>query len=319
MKYLPEVGCQVSAVAAPHYNNGIWNIVQNIAGLRKEKAATLYHITGDVHYAVFAFPRNKTVLTIHDSGFVHQSNPFKRWFIRRIFLKWPVRYAAAVTTISEASKADIIRYTGCRPEKVVVIPNPIVSQIPVSEKGFHTQKPVILFIGSTPNKNLPRVIEALQGINCHLDVVGLIPPEQEAGLRAAAISFSAVSGISEAALVEKYRTCDLLLFPSLFEGFGLPILEAQQAGKPVITSARQPMQEVAGKGSCLVDPEDVAAIRAAVLRIIADEPYRQEIVRQGLLNLNRFAPASVSAQYLSLYQQLDKRNQPGSNSFPGKQ
>src|SRR5207248_4825780 len=125
--------------------------------------------------------------------------------------------------------------------------------------------PTLLFLGSTPNKNLPRVIESIKGIECTLHVVGKIPIEQEKELRLSEIEFVQSIGLTESQLADAYCESDLLMFPTLYEGFGLPILEAQKAGRVVLTSNLSPMKEVAGNAACLVDPNQIPSIKEGLL------------------------------------------------------
>ena len=209
-----------------------------------------------------------------------------------------------VTTISEQTKKDIIKFTGCAPEKVRVIHNPLPEQIYYEPRPFNVARPVLLFLGSTPNKNLARAIEAIKGMSCVLDIVGLIPePEQEL-LRRYDIQYVQSARLSEQELAQKYVTCDVLLFPTLFEGFGLPIIEAQKAGRPVLTSNLSPMKEVAGGGACLVDPVNVDSIKEGLTKIINDEAYRHQLVQKGFDNIKRFEPQKIAADYYSLYKEI---------------
>jgi len=305
MKETALAGWDIQRVEVPWYSSGIIKVLRNIIFLRSEKAE-LYHITGDIHYAVFAFPRRKTILTIHDSVFVYQTKGLKRWVFLHLFLKWPARYANVITTISEQSKTDIVKFSNCDPSKIKVIPDPLNSYISFSEKAFNKSKPVILFIGSTPNKNLPRVLDAITGMSCHLELIGKFPKEQLERIRQLKISHSVSVGISEEELNSKYGEADILLFPSLFEGFGLPIVEAQQAGKVVITSNIGPMNEVAGKGACIVDPMSVESIREGLMKVISDEQYRERLINLGSENCKRFTTKSISAAYNAVYDKILK-------------
>jgi len=303
VKRTANEGWKVMTTYVPRVSSSLLNIFRNIWWLRKEKAH-LYHITGDIHYAVFAFPRRKTVLTIHDSVFIYQTKGFKRWVMLHLFLKWPVSYATAVTTISEKSKSDIVKYGRCNPEKVTVIPDPINNHISFSKKGFNKTQPEILFIGSTPNKNIERTIEALKGIPCRLNIVGRVDEKLIEKIKANGIVHNISFNLTEEELNRKYAESDILLFPSLFEGFGLPILEANQAGRPVITSNISPMKEVAGDAACLVNPEDAGSIREGLLKVVGDENYRSRLIAAGQENLKRFQVEAISRKYSDLYQIL---------------
>ncbi|HLI93840.1 MAG TPA: glycosyltransferase family 1 protein [Puia sp.] len=293
----------VRRVVAPSGGSSLPAIVRNLRVARRVRA-DIYHVTGDLHYLTLGLPRKRTILTIHDCVFLYQTKGVKRLLLKWLFLSWPVRHCALVTTISESTRQDIIRHTGCAPGKVVVIPNPVDSKISFSSRPFHGEEPVFLFLGSTPNKNLLRTIPALEGIPCLLDVVGDISTEAIAQLQRHKIRYRQASNLTDEEVAEKYCGADVVLFPSTFEGFGLPVIEAQQAGRPVVTSDLDPMREVAGAAACLVDPYAVEAIREGILRVVHDREYREELVRKGFENVKRFATAAIVHQYVSCYQGL---------------
>jgi glycosyltransferase involved in cell wall biosynthesis len=287
----------------PYYTSSLLRIIANLFSA-ETRNADIFHVTGDIHYMVLALPGKKTVLTIHDSVFIRNTTGLKRILFKWLFLKLPVKVSHQVTTISEKSKQEIIQYTRCNPDKILVIPNPVRQNIPCIEKQMDKQAPVFLFIGSTANKNLPRVLEALKGIPCRLDIVGRIPEDQLLMMERFQIRFRSFEQLSETAMNERYSACDIVLFPSTYEGFGLPIIEGQKAGRPVLTSNLSPMKEVAGGAACLVDPEDIQSIRSGIQKLIADDTYRAELIRKGSVNVEQYSPEQIAAQYIAVYRKL---------------
>jgi glycosyltransferase involved in cell wall biosynthesis len=293
----------VQSSCVPFYTSSVNNIFRNISFARKIRG-DVFHVTGDVHYVVLGLPGEKTILTIHDNVYIRYSKGPKRFFFKWIFLKLPVGRCRFVTTISEKSKNEIVKYTGCNPDKVVVIPNPLNEHIYFIERNFNAANPVLLFIGSTPNKNLERVIRALKGISCTLEIIGRISEEHVALLKECGISYRQFIRLSDQEVADRYAACDMVVFASLYEGFGLPILEGQKAGRPILTSNISPMKEVAGEGACLVDPEDVESIRSGINKVIADGNYRDCLIQKGFENIKQYDVRKIADQYLKLYETI---------------
>lgn len=106
-------------------------------------------------------------------------------------------------------------------------------------------------------------------------------------------------------MMDMYIEADVMLFPSTYEGFGLPIIEAQATGRVVITSQLEPMLSVAGNAACFVDPYSVDSIRSGIQKIIESESYRNELIQKGFRNIERFQLEKVKKQYSDLYKQLE--------------
>jgi glycosyltransferase involved in cell wall biosynthesis len=283
------------------------SILQNLWQAWKHKS-DVYHITGDVHYLVLSLPKRRTLLTIHDCVFLHSSKGLKGYLLKKLFLDWPVRRAGLISTISEKSKQEIISHTGCNPEKIVVIPNPVDKHIYYQPKTSLSSIPKLLFIGATPNKNLERVLESLKGLTCELLLIGSYNEEQLAHIRASGVAHVIRSGISDAEMADAYAACDVVLFPSLYEGFGLPVIEGQQAVRAVLTSNIEPMASLSGEGALLVDPYNPAAIRTGLELLIREDAYRNALIQKGRENVRRYQVDTIAEAYGSLYRQLGSKH-----------
>jgi glycosyltransferase involved in cell wall biosynthesis len=266
------------------------------------------HITGDVHYLAFLLPRDRTVLTIHDCRSMIRLHGLRRRIFQCFWLKIPVARAGLVTVVSEQTREEVLRYTRCPESKIRVIPNPVSNALRPLPLTFRSERPTILQVGTADNKNLTRVAEALAGISCTLRIVGQPGPETEAALRRSGIDYSSCAGVSDEQLAEEYATADMVVFCSTYEGFGMPIVEANAVGRPVVTSDREPMRSVAGTAACLVDPCDVASIRAGVLKVIHGPAYRASLIEKGWENVKRFQPEVIAAGYLTVYRELAERS-----------
>jgi glycosyltransferase involved in cell wall biosynthesis len=282
--------------------------LKNILFLRKQAQlrddGMLFHVTGDIHYTVFALPRRRTILTVHDCVFMENYTGVKRWLLKKILLDWPIAYTKYVTAISQKTKDDIIQLTGCAAEKIRVIPNPVAEHIHYERKEFNTKKPVLLFLGSTTNKNLDRVIPAIKDISCHLHIVGKPTDIQREALKKEGISHTIEYGLTDLELANRYTTADIIMFPSLYEGFGLPITEGYKAGRVVLTSNISPLKEVAAGAACLVDPASINSIKEGVIRLMNDKEYREELIGKGFHVVQQYLPEQIAQQYFNLYKEV---------------
>lgn len=289
----------------PHPSRGLVPRLRNLWSAWRASRGRICHLIGDVHYLALVLPRHRFVLTVHDCGVLHRLRGWRREVVRLLWYVWPVRRAAVVTTISETTREDLCRWLGPGlADKIQVVPNCVRAEFVPTPKAWDDAAPVILQVGTGWNKNLQRVGEALRGLACRWWIVGPVDTGQRAVLESLELDFECLGKLSDVALAETYQRCDLLVFVSLFEGFGLPILEAQATGRPVITSDRSSMPEVAGDAAVLVDPENVPAIRAAVERVLAEPALRQSLVTRGFENVRRFQAEAVAARYEMIYRDL---------------
>lgn len=294
---------KAEVAVAPFFSNGVIRrlAIATDAWCRQDE---ITHVTGDINFAAIALDPRRTVLTVLDCGFVARSRGWKRRILKTLWLDLPVLRMRYITTISGAMRDEIVTYTRCNPEKVRVIPVAISENFKFSSRICQSAQPRVLQIGTAPNKNVDRLVDALGGMNCTLVVVGPVSDKFKARVSAAGLVLENYVNLPQERVVEEYAKCDLVAFASTYEGFGMPILEGNAVGRPVLTSNTSSMPEVADGAACLVDPYDVQSIRRGVERILYDEAYRSCLIERGRENVKRYAGDVIAHQYLSIYREM---------------
>ena len=277
----------------------LYNIVE--AALRQDEIS---HVAGDVHFLVYFMRRKRTVLTILDCVSLNRLSGWRRRALKFFWYTLPVRRSASVVAISEFTKHELVGQLSCPPGKIRVIHVPLGSGFSPCPKPFNSRRPAILQIGTTENKNLERCAAALRGVPCVLRIVGPLSPPQRELLARNGIEYTACAGLSDCEIVAEFRACDIVLFASTYEGFGMPVVEGQATGRPVVAGNVCSMPEVSGGAACLVDPFDPESIRAGILKVIDDSDYRESLIRRGYENVPRFDPAAIASQYVEVYRDL---------------
>ena len=293
-------------IELPYHNQGLANRIKNILFIKRNNFKSAIHITGHDHYAVFGCEKNKSILTIHDIEFVKRNKGLKRFLLKKLWIDWPMKRATIITTISEFSKKEILSLnTYNTPIKVIY--NPLTLPLKHAPKVFNKDCPTILNIGVKQNKNIGRLTEALNGINCELIIIGKPSEPILNKLKENKINFTFKYGLTNDELIKEYENCDILSFISTYEGFGLPIIEAQAIGRPVITSNTASMPEVAGEDALLVDPYSVEEIKKGINDLIYNPELREKLIQKGLKNVKRFEPEKIAKQYSKLYQIINEQ------------
>ena len=262
------------------------------------------HITGDINYVALLLNKKKTISTILDLGILHRTTGIKRSILLHLWFKWPVMRSKWITVISEATKKDLVNSTNCDPDKVKVVYVPISLDFKRVDKEFKKDNPTILQIGGAPNKNLKGLIESTKDIECNLLIIGKISESNLDLLHKYKIKFKNRVGIPFEEVIASYKKADMLFFASTFEGFGMPILEAQAIGRPVITSDLLSMPEVGGDACIYINPYNNEEIRNAIKRIIENDKLREELVFKGFRNVKRFNGNVIASQYEELYKDI---------------
>lgn len=266
------------------------------------RSSGIDHITGDVYYLALALKRG-SVLTILDCASLHRTAGWRRRLLQRVWYDVPIARAAVVTTISESAKEELLRL-GCPEDKIVVIPCCVSPEFVPAPRPFNRASPVVLQVGTTENKNIERLAAALRGMSCRLHVLGTLSARQVSALRDNEIDYAASNGLSRERTAALYREADVVALVSTYEGFGLPIVEAQATGRVVVTSDAFSMPEVAGGGACLVDPLSVESIRAGLMKVVTDDDYRAGLITAGFENVRRFRCDAIADAYAALYERV---------------
>jgi glycosyltransferase involved in cell wall biosynthesis len=251
-----------------------------------------------LHCTIFRAPprtRVPTILTVHDLAVLRYPEVFPLWtrLYGRTALRPVIRAVDRVVAVSEFSKREVVELAGVDPDRVDVVPNALE---PVFRaEGEAADGEYVLAVGTLePRKNLARVVEATARAGVQLRLVGA-PGWGDAGVAGNHVTW--LGRVDDEQLAAAYRGARSLVFPSLYEGFGIPALEAMACGTPVVTSAGSAMAEVVGEAGVLVDPLDVASIAAGIEE--ADR-RREELVPLGLeqargYTWERAVDAAVSA------------------------
>lgn len=270
----------------------------------KRKQGEINHITGDIHWASLLLDSDRLVLTIHDLVGLEDLKGVKKFLYYYIWFYFPIRKAKYITVISEKIKNDIIRLMPFASSKITVIPNCVTIPIKVPREKDKVNK--VLIVGTRSNKNVERIIKALEGIPVHVYIVGKLSESQSDLIKKININFNNYINISDSDLERLYDDSDILCFVSLYEGFGLPILEAQARSCIVITSNISPMIEIAGGGAIFVDPTNVDEIREALIVLINDKEKRNQLINLGYNNVLNYLPSVITDQYLKIYKLISK-------------
>jgi glycosyltransferase involved in cell wall biosynthesis len=260
-----------------------------------------------------------SVVTIHDLGYRYF--PGTHTWRQRLYLDWSTQWgvlaATQIIAISRATCADLMRFYAAPPSKITVVHEARPERPPAEptlavQDRYGLERPYLLFVGTIhPRKNLARLIEAYATLvatgatPCDLVLAGgagwLSDPLYELVQRLRLTERVRLLGyVPDTDVTALYQGARAFCFPSLYEGFGLPVLEAQSHGVPVMTTNNSALPEIAGDAALLVDPTDVDAIADAMLRLSQDEALRQQLIAAGYENVKRFSWEKAARETLAV-------------------
>lgn len=282
------------------------------------------------HVLPLVHPR-ASLVTVHDLGYLYfpEAHPWRQRLYLDCSTRWSARAAAHLLADSQATKADLVARYGVPPGKVTVaypgrdealVPVRDAAAIEAAKARYGIEGHYFLYLGTLqPRKNLVRLIAAFAAAKSEILTTdpalvlagkrgwlyeGLFDQVRRLGLEGRVLFPGYVADEDKAALLSGALA---FVFPSLYEGFGLPVLEAQACGCPVVTGANSSLPEVAGDGALLVDSGDTGAIAAALARVAADPDLRRRLIERGLANVRRFSWAACARSALEAMEVCGRR------------
>jgi glycosyltransferase involved in cell wall biosynthesis len=285
------------------------------------------HIVQGTNYNVYPYKRSLKVMNIYDLTFIKYPNYIDsvvKTYANRI--KHCLQWTDLILTISESSKNDIIKYLQVPPERIYV--TPLASRydshdlsVEVTEElkqsvNYDFSQPYILFVSTIePRKNILALISAFNElkqkskIEQHLILVGQKGWHHKPIFAAIERSpwnsqIHHLDYLSDELVALLYSQTDVFVYPSHYEGFGLPVLEAMTIGAPVITSNTSSLPEVAGDAALLIDPDDPTQLADAILKVISDSQLRNELIQKGRARAKLYSWERTAKETLKAYKSL---------------
>ncbi len=286
------------------------------------------------HYVLPPLVPCRAVVTIHDC--IHLMFPQYlpnrlAYAYAKMFMWWAAHRSARVLTVSEASKRDILHYFDIPRDKVTVIHNglderfrvpPPESEVHRVRERFQLDEQFILYAGNVkPHKNVERLIDAFHILHTngfeHLKLL-IIGSDisKYATLRRAIHTHDLhkyvrfLGFVSDETLAALYRLAAVFVFPSLYEGFGFPPLEAMASGTPVVASNLSSLPEVLGDAALLVDPYDANAIADAIRRVLLDDALRRDLSARGLKKVQEYSWEEAARRVRQIYDEVASQANP---------
>ncbi len=300
-------------------NRKMWTLTSLSFELMKNRSLDVFFTP--THYLPLFAPK-KSVVSILDVSYLYFPELFKKKDLIQL-KKWTEHSAnksRKILTISSSSGSDIIKEYRVSEDKVEVIYPGINTSLGTGntlkmediEKKFGIKSKYILFVGTIqPRKNIKRLIEAYSKIDTEVSlvIVGRRGWQYEEILNAPEVfgvkeKVKFLENVSDEDLPSLYKNAEFFILPSLYEGFGIPVLEAMNYGTPVITSKISSLPEVGGDAALYIDPESVSDIASKMEKLLKDSDLRQELIRKGKKQVEKFSWEKSAAQTLKVLEEV---------------
>lgn len=297
---------EVALAIAPRESTGLLPRLAIVRDAARQRA-DLVHVLGDITFAGLGPPPTRTIVTVLDT--VHETWPpgLRRTLIEAWWLRRPARRGVHLAAISAFTADRVAALTGVPRAAIAVIPPAVDPRWAALASTPPTGAPTVLLMGTAPNKNTARALAALHGTGAAAIVVGPMDDAQWRAAEGAGVTVEQHDALPFEALRDAMQRAHVVLFPSTYEGFGMPIAEAHLAGRPVVTSDRAPMRDTAGGHAWLVDPEQVDAIAAGVRDALAAVAAGAPRLSAARTHAERYLPAPVAAQWAACYRDVAQR------------
>ena len=266
-----------------------------------------------------------TIVTIHDMSLrlYPHCHPVRRLLLNRPLMHVAIRQAASIVTVSHSARRDLLRFHGVPPDRVAVVheaaspafrPIDDLAMLDRVRARYGLPPRFALYVGTIePRKNLSRLVDAfaiarLRGMAQHLVCVGpygwssrdLAGRIERLGIKDA-VHFTGYVPFEDLPVI--YNLGDFFVFPSLYEGFGLPVVEAMASGLAVLTSNTSSLGEIAGEAAETIDPTSTDALAGAMFRLATCPDLRRDLAQRGLLHSRRFSWKRTAKEMLAVYHQ----------------
>jgi glycosyltransferase involved in cell wall biosynthesis len=306
------------------YFNSIWRS-HKVSKLLYDNKIDIFH--GLSHSLPYGIERTNipSVVTMHDLIFLRYPNYYKkidRYMYRSMYLS-SCKRATKIIAISQQTKIDLINYFGIEPNKITVIYqscdprfyNRVSEELKSSVRlKFKLPDKFILCVGTIEQrKNQLAILKAISMGDIDATILIAGSPTEYIGQLYKFINNSGIKNkvmfLHNATFDDLrviYQMAEMMVYPSLFEGFGLPVLEAQASGCPVITSNLSSLPEAGGKGALYVDPINISEINQAIVKILSNNKAREELIQKGDVNAKLFNEKNIADSLMKLYTELNE-------------